>query len=233
MRNALLAIVALVVGTSSLPAQSEARWAEKLFDRKTEHDFGNVARGTQMTHKFVFKNIYAVPLDVTITSISCGCTKATTSTTNVEPHATGYIEANMNGGLFVGSRTVKVAVRFSNMSGAQPFYSTAELRVTAFSRGDITFTPGEVDFGGVRQGQAVNAQVIQVTYTGPAANDWVVNDAVTNGLPVDAKLAPPVKGRGVVQYTITVSLKPDAPVGSVKGKCFSRPTILPHRCCRC
>ena len=102
MRNAVLAVVALVTLTPMAPAQDETPWAEKLFSTKTEHDFGNVAHGTQMSHKFAFKNIYAVPLDVTISRISCGCTTAVSSTQKVEPHGSGTIDVNMNGRIFTG-----------------------------------------------------------------------------------------------------------------------------------
>jgi len=217
MRKALFAIVVLVVGASSLPAQTEAPWAEKLFDRKIDHDFGNVARGTQLNYKFVIKNIYAVPLDVKVTTITCNCTQATTSTTRVEPHGTGHIDTNMNAGLFTGSRTVRVSVQFSNDKPL--FYSTAILSVTAFSRGDIVLKPGEVNFGGVKQGQDVNPQIMQVDYIG-AVPGWAVGGIVTNGLPVDAKLEGPTMRGGAVSYKVNISLKPDAPVGSVKGEMY-------------
>ena len=66
MRKALFVMLALVAGTAAARGNDEAPWAEKLFDSKTEHDFGSVPHGAQMFHKFAFKNIYKVPLDVTI-----------------------------------------------------------------------------------------------------------------------------------------------------------------------
>jgi hypothetical protein len=211
MRNAVLAIVALVTVASALPAQSEAPWAEKLFENKTEHDFGNVAHGTQMNHKFPFKNIYKVPLEVTISRISCGCTTATTSTQKVEPHGTGVIDVNMNGRVFTGSRTVRIYVTFTNPQ----FYSTAELRVVANSRPDIVFNPGEINFGVVAQGQA-SAQDITVEYAGDFP--WKVTEVVSNGLPVEAKLEQLRTKPGLVGYKVSVSLKADAPAGALKGE---------------
>ncbi len=213
MRNAVLAVVALVTVLATSRAQDEAPWAEKLFENKTEHDFGNVAHGTLMSHKFPFKNIYAVPLEVTISRISCGCTTAATSTQKVEPHGSGTIDVNMNGRVFTGPRTVRVYVTFSSPQ----FYSTAELRVIANSRPDIVFNPGEVNFGVVAQGQG-SAQDITVEYAGVAK--WEVKEVVTNGLPVEAKLEQLRKPAGQAGYRVSISLKPDAPPGALKGEMF-------------
>ncbi|HEX5271734.1 MAG TPA: DUF1573 domain-containing protein [Gemmataceae bacterium] len=217
MRKLALVIVAVAASTSAAVAQNEAPWAEKLFENKTEHDFGSVAHGTQMLHKFAFKNIYAVPLDVTISRISCGCTTATSSVARVGTKETGTIDVNMNGRLFTGPRTVRVYVTFSNRSVTPEVFSTAELRVIANSRQDIVFNPGAVSFGVVPQGQGA-AQDITVEYAGTA--DWQVSDVVTNGLPVEAKTEKLRARPGVIAYKVSVSLKPDAPAGTLKGEMF-------------
>ncbi len=217
MRKLVFVIVAVAAFASPAAAQNEAPWAAKLFDSKTDHDFGSVAHGTQMLHKFAFKNIYAVPLDVTISRISCGCTTATTSTARVGSKEAGTIDVNMNGRLFTGPRTVSVFVTFSNRSVTPEVYSTAELRVIANSRQDIVFNPGAVSLGVVPQGQGA-AQDITVEYAG--TGDWKVTDVVTNGLPVEAKVEPLRTRPGTVGYKVSVSLKADAPAGALKGEMF-------------
>jgi hypothetical protein len=214
MRNAVLVTVAFVALAASAGGQDAAPWAEKLFDNKTEHNFGNVAHGTQMLHKFAFKNLYAVPLDVTITRISCGCTTATSSVQRVEPQGTGTIDVNMNARVFTGSRTVRVSVRFSK---GQEFYSTADLVITANSRPDIVFNPGEVNFGVVAQGQGAS-QDITVEYAG--AYDWKVKEVVANGLPVETKLEQLRTQAGLVGYKVSVSLKSDVEPGTLKGEMY-------------
>jgi hypothetical protein len=222
MRNAVFVIVTLLAGATPAAAQTEAPWAEKLFENKIEHDFGNVAHGTQMLHKFSFKNVYAVPLDVTITQISCGCTTATVSAAKVGPKEAGTLDVQMNGRLFTGSRTVYVYVRFSNFSDPQhEFFSTAKLTVSANSRQDIVFNPGAVSFGVVPQGQGAS-QEITVEYAG--TGNWQVKDVVTNDLPVEAKVEQLRTKPGVVGYKVSVSLKADAPAGSLKGEMFLKTT---------
>jgi hypothetical protein len=217
MRNAVFVIVALVAGATAARGGDEAPWAEKLFENKTEHDFGNVAHGTQMLHKFAFKNIYNVPLDVTITRISCGCTTAASSVQKVEPHGTGTIDVNMNARVFTGPRSVHVYVTFSNLQNNPQYYSTADLKITANSRTDIVFNPGEVNFGVVAQGQGAT-QDITVEYAGTF--DWKVSEIVANGLPVEAKLDQLRTQRGLVGYKVSVSLKAEAPPGVLKGEMF-------------
>jgi len=216
MRKALFVMLVLVGGVAAARGNDEAPWAEKLFDNKTDHDFGNVPHGTQMLHKFPFKNVYAVPLDVTITRISCNCTTAETSTQRVAPHGSGSIDVRMNGRVFINSRTVYVHVQFSNPQ----FYSTAALKVSANSRPDIVFNPGQVNFGVVPQGQGA-AQDITVEYAGTFP--WKVeNQVVTNGLPVEAKVELLRTDPGIVGYKISVSLKADTPPGVLKGEMFLR-----------
>ncbi len=214
MRKALFVILSVVAGAGAVRGNDDSPWAEKLFDNKTEHDFGNVPHGAQMFHKFAFKNIYAVPLDVTITRISCGCTTAAASTQRVGPHERGSIDVNMNGRVFTNARTVSVFVQFSNPQ----FYSTATLKVSANSRPDIVFNPGQVNFGVVPQGQGA-AQDITVEYAGTFP--WKVdNQVVTNGLPVEAKVDVLRTDPGVRGYRISVSLKADTPPGVLKGEMF-------------
>ena len=63
------------------------------------------------------------------------------------------------------------------------------------------------------------AQDITVEYAGTF--DWQVKDeVVTNGLPVEAKLEQLRKPAGQVGYKVSVSLKPDAPAGALKGEMF-------------
>src|SRR5436190_23373331 len=82
MRNAVLAVIILVLGTTTAGAQN---WAEKLFTKngagepEIAHDFKTVAHGAQLVHRFSITNIYAFPFDITELRVSCGCLKATSS----------------------------------------------------------------------------------------------------------------------------------------------------------
>src|SRR5437016_12574651 len=59
MRNAVLALIAVLVGSATAPAQTE-QWANKLFAKPhgegTTPDFGSIPRGTVLTHRFPMKH---------------------------------------------------------------------------------------------------------------------------------------------------------------------------------
>src|SRR5947209_8342995 len=99
MRNSVLALIALAAVTTAAPAQS---WAEKMFKEGTSHDFGSVARGAQLFHRFPMTNIYAVRLDITNVQTSCGCATVTPSKQSLEPRETAYIDVLMDGRRFTG-----------------------------------------------------------------------------------------------------------------------------------
>jgi hypothetical protein len=212
MRKIVLSMVSLVLATAPASAQETRPWAEKLFEYRTEHNFGTVARGSQLAHQFTFKNIYQVPLDITISRISCGCVTATTSTKTISKGETGAIDVKMDATPFTGVRTVRIYVTFNHPQ----YYSTAELKVTANSRQDVVFNPGQVSFGVVPQGQTPR-QAIDVEYAGTL--NWQITEAVANGLPVQVAARRKQTPRpGEVAYEVTVTLKPEAPPGALKGE---------------
>ncbi len=214
MRIAVLVTGLWLVATGAGRAQEARPWAEKLFTETgaaTAHDFGTVAHGAQLFHKFTFRNPYAVPLNVAITRVSCSCATASLTAAVVQPRETAAVDVSMNGRLFKGPKSIRVYVTFSNGQ----FFSTGELQVSANARADVVFNPGEVNFGAVAQGQAAS-QAIDVEYAGVL--DWQVREVVANGLPVQATYERLYQRPGQVGYRISVSLKPEAPAGLVKGE---------------
>lgn len=219
MRTAVIGVAIVTLATGAARAQENRPWAEKLFleaGSETSHDFKSVAHGSQLFHKFTFKNFYKVPLDVTITRVSCGCVHAVGSTKTVQPLESGTIDVTMNARQFTGARAVSIFVQFTQGQ----YFSTAELKVNAFSRTDVVFNPGQVQFGAVTQGQTVT-KVIEVDYAGTL--DWQVNRVDANGLPVEVRSERKVSQQaGQVGYKLTVTLKPEAPAGPLKGEMFLR-----------
>jgi Protein of unknown function (DUF1573) len=204
MRKVLFAWLILLAGTPVVSAQG---WANKLFKDQLSHDFGTVARGAQLYHRFPLTNLYAVPLDVT-TRVSCTCVTATPDKKTLQPRESGYIEITMDARRFNGAKSVTVFVTVG-----PTFISTAELTVTANCRADVVFNPGQVSFGSVNAGQAAS-QTIDIEYAG--ALDWRITEAITKDLPFEATYKELYRRPGQVGYQITVSLKPDVPAGVLK-----------------
>lgn len=210
----LLYVFGLLTLTGTLASAQEVRpWAEKLFDGKTTHNFGNVPHGAQLSFRFPFTNIYQVPLNVAVTRLGCGCVSATVSTPLVKSRESGFVEVNVNARIYTGPRAPKVWITFSG----EQYYSTAELQVSANSRPDVVFNPGEVNFGVVTQSQAPST-TLEVAYAGEL--NWRVTDVVANGLPVEVRLSEPLPNQPPKQvtYRLTVALRSDAPAGPLKGE---------------
>jgi hypothetical protein len=210
MRHVLFASIVLVVGAA--PATAQSPWAEKMFKDGLNHDFGSVPRGAQLAHRFVITNIYAVRMEITSLKSGCGCVTATAAKRVLEPRESTTIDVNMDARRFTGSKAVGITITVG-----PDYISSAQLRVSANSRADIVFNPGQVSFGTVTRGQAVS-QVIDVEYAGVL--DWQVTEASAKDLPVEVALEELYRRPGQVGYRVKVTLKADAAVGAIKGDLF-------------
>jgi hypothetical protein len=210
MRHVLVALI--VVGFGGASASAQSAWAEKMFKDGLTRDFGSVPRGAQLSHRFVLTNIYAVPMDITSVKSGCGCVTATAAKRSLAPRESTTIDINMDARRFTGPKTVGITITVG-----PDYISTAQLRVSANSRADIVFNPGQVTLGNVTRGQAVS-QVIDVEYAGVL--DWQVTEVSAKDLPVDVTLNELYRRPGQVGYRIKVMLKAEAPIGAVKGDLY-------------
>ncbi len=208
MRNRFLALVALAVLTASAPAQG---WADKMFPDGLTHDFGTVARGTQLLHKFKVTNIYNVRMEITSIKSACGCVTASAAKRVLAVNESTWIEVRMDARRFTGAKTVGIEVTVG-----PEYISKSQLRVSANSRGDVVFNPGQVSFGTVTRGQALT-QTIDVEYAGNL--DWQVSEVVAKDVPYNVTIAElyrqkgKLRSPGKVGYRMSVTLKEDAPAG--------------------
>lgn len=213
MRKFVLVLFAMLVSGSAALAQQSAAWADKLFAGATTHDFGIAPRGAQLKHTFKLTNIYKVPLDVTDLRVSCGCVHPDMPVKTVQPGETVNLNITMDASKFVGSKTVKIFVTVG-----PKFISTATLTVSAIARGDVAFSPSEIDFGGVQRGQTPT-KAIEIEYTGGLA-DWRVNEIVKSGTaPFELKveeLPRLVNGAPRKGYRILATMKADAAAGTIR-----------------
>jgi hypothetical protein len=208
MRKLILALALFVMAVNRLPGQN-AGWAEKMFKDGVAHDFGSVPRGAQLYHKFTITNIYAVRMEITSVQSGCACVTATISKRVLEPRETTTLDINMDGRRFTGPKTVIVRV-----SVGPEYVSTAEIKISANSRPDIVFNPGQVTFGTVPRGQTPT-HTIDVEYAGNLP--WQLKEIVVPaGFPFTVTSRELYRRPGQVGYQLLVTLKSDAPPGSVK-----------------
>jgi hypothetical protein len=205
-RKALLALVVVAAAAAAAPAQN---WAEKMFPDGVTYDFGTAPHGAQLFHQFKIKNIYAVRMEVTSITPGCGCVTATASKRVLESNEEATLDVSMDARRFTGPKSVVIRVAVG-----PEFTSSADVKVSAVSRADVVFNPGDVEFGAVDRGKAVS-QTVDVEYAGPL--DWRVSELVVpKGLPFDATEAETYRKQGRVGYQIKVTLKSDAPAGPVR-----------------
>ncbi len=119
----------------------------------------------------------------------------------------------MDGRQFAGSKTVRVLVTVG-----PKYISTATLTVSANARGDVAFSPTDIDFGNLQRGQTPT-RPIDVEYTG-SLTDWRVIEIVkSSSAPFELKveeLPRPANGPPRKGYRILATLKADPPIGSFK-----------------
>jgi len=207
------AVAAQLPSPGESPVKPPIPWANKLFlptidDDRTQmpplevvHDFGTVAKGTLLVHKFTLTNIYDAPMQVTELRRSTEALAAYPPQRIVQPNEKADFVVTLDTSKSSGpvSETVHVSV-------GPTFVSTAKLRVIANARADITLTPGSVNFGNVAQGTKAT-QTVTLEYAGKQ-KDWKLTGAVGSSL-YDTTTAD--LGRG--KFKITVTLKPEVPAG--------------------
>jgi len=218
MRKVVLALMASI-GIASSAAAQQAAWADKLFSGQTTHDFGIVGRASVVKHSFKLTNIYKVPLDISDVRVSCGCVKADAGIKSLQPGETGTINVSMDARQFIGSKTVRVFVTVESPGPGPKYLSTATLNVSANARGEVTFTPQELDFSTVQKGQ-VTSKSIDIEYTGTRADWRVVEIVKLSTAPFDLRAEElPRLPNGVVRrgYRLHATIKADPPAtGSFK-----------------
>lgn len=187
--------------TSAAPAEG------KMFG-EMNHDFGSVPRGSQLLHRFVWRNTTDKPMELVEYQRSCGCTTVSITPKVVEPGQTGQIEMLMDTKPFAGEKTVNLSLVF----GPTKLVS-AQFQVKAFSRGDIVYNPGQFSFGVINEGATPTANV-DIEYAGTL--DFKITGVAEQPPGVDVKITENYRRAGGVGYQITTTLNSDLPSGDYK-----------------
>ncbi len=201
-------MVASIVSSGSTRAAS---WADGLFS-ESNHDFGPVARGSKLRHEFFLTNRFNEPVTILDVRASCGCTTGRASVSLVPPGGAATIEAEMDTRNFVGRKATVLFVSLITASGKQ---AEARLGVVSTILSDIVFNPGTIDFGAVSRGRRAS-QTLTIDRVGQPS--WRVERMISGSRAIDASLVETVRDGQRVGYTLTVSIKPDAPAGLVRDE---------------
>ena len=194
---------ALVMVLLSVPASGQ-EWAAKMFST-TSHDFGVVARGAKAEYAFVLENPYVEEVHVAGVRASCSCTQPEVKTPTLKTHEKGVILAKFNTTAFLGPRGAALTVTFD-----KPYFAEVQLQVRGYIRGDVTLTPGIVDFGEVG---ADSQREKEVVVNCSAGEDWRIVAARCANPHLSASATEVSRGSGQATYRVVVRLDKQAPSG--------------------
>jgi hypothetical protein len=200
----------LLIGTGTGWVRAAA-WTDALFPQN-RHDFGPVPRGARVKHDFLLVNRLAEPITILNLRPSCGCTSGRASASIVGPGQTAVIEAQMDTRNFVGLKSTVLYVALMTAGGRE---AEAGLGVTAQILSDIVLNPGSIDFGTVLRGQSPT-QVLTIDRIN--GEGWRFERMISASRALNAQLVETGRKGGAVSYSLSVSLKPDAPAGSLRDE---------------
>jgi hypothetical protein len=206
-RRSLLAVPLILILNSPVFAQNPYEWAEKMFD-STSHDFGAVARGADVSHRFQVKNLYKEDVRVSNVTASCGCTSPRFDNTPIKTGESTYIDVSMDTHKFQHDKSSTVTVTFD-----QPTYAVVTIPVKVYIRTDVVLTPGSINFGAVDLGSGQDRK-IELSYAGDP--NWAITKVVTNNENLKADVKETMRQNGQVGYDLIVGLSPKAPAGYLR-----------------
>jgi hypothetical protein len=208
MRNICLysgrSAVLLTLALASAVAAASDDWAKEMFD-KTNFDFGSVARGAKVEHRFNLENIYLEDAHIAWVRASCGCTTPTITKQTLKTWEKSQVVATVDTRSFLGQKDVTITVYFD-----RPFPLETQLTIHCNIRGDVVLQPGVAQFGSLVQGVGGKCKV-HVSYAG--RNDWAISTIESPNPYLSAQATETRRGGGNVDYDVSIALRSDAPAG--------------------
>ena len=206
-RSVFGALLALTIVTLLNRPSHGQEWARKMFS-ETSHDFGTVARGAKVEHRFKIKNLYVEDIHIVGVRTSCGCTTPSLTKNVLKTWETGEVVARFNTPTFQGYRSATLTVTID-----KPMYAEVQLHVSGNIRTDIVVHPGFVDLGSVDLGQSVEKKVAVLHAGRP---DWRIVDVRSANDNFEVEILQTKRSGSDVAYDLLVRLKESAPAGYIK-----------------
>lgn len=185
-------------------------WLDSALPERS-FDFGTVARGSQLRHAFPVVNRSDREIRILEWRTKCGCTDVKVGAKSIPPGTQTTVEVTVDTTRFLGHKPSGLTLIFES-----PSYVQVDLNTSCYIRGDITVSPGQVDFGIVRRSSTPPTSTLTLTYAG-GQPDWAVTAIETETDRIEARLQD--TGRtveGYAAYSLTTTLKANAPSGYFK-----------------
>ena len=207
----LIGAVLSCLSPSIAAAQS---WVDSVLPERS-FDFGTVARASKVRHTFRLVNRLDQEIRIATWKTKCGCTEVRVGAQVIPPGTQTTIEAVIDTTKFVGYKPSGLTLVFES-----PTPLEVDLNISCFIRGDITLSPGGVDFGIVPRSSAGGkpTMTLALTYAGGLPN-WGITRIQTQSANVTVRSQELGRsGNGQVQYNLTATLDPSSLHGFVKDE---------------
>jgi len=184
-------------------------WAAAMVSQ-SEHNWGTVERGAQLSHQFTLTNSTGKEVRIKGVTPSCHCVSPMVTDYTIPPGGTSIIDARMNTSGFLGSKTVTLTVTFD-----RPRRGDLQLRVSAVSSGGANVATSELDFGVATLGQKLEKKLL-LDFTGAA--DRKIETVQFNKDKLTATFKEMERSADRVRYELTLALPDTLPVGQLEEK---------------
>jgi hypothetical protein len=186
------------------PAAKAQDWAKAMLN-EASHDFGVVATGAKVEHRFIVENIYEEDADIESVTSSCGCSIPQVNRKHLKTWEKAEILVILDTRGFRGWKDATITVKLD-----KPFPAEVQLHVHAYIRTDIVVQPGGLSFGSVVQGEKAE-QTVTISYAG--RDDWRLVKLECANSAIQARAVETHRSAGQVTYSMAVTLTPGAAPG--------------------
>jgi len=197
----------LVVWTAlAIPPAGAQDWVASAFPERS-FEFGTVARGSKLIHAFKVLNRTNQEIHIADFRTKCGCTQVRLGAREIPPGTLTVVEATVDTTKFEGFKASGLTLVID-----RPTFTEVDLNLTCFIQGQITVTPGQIDFGIVRHATQPNVSVT-LDYHGTRP-DFAISRMQTRTSDVTVKSKEVSRSPGgPAQFLLTATLKPTVPNG--------------------
>ena len=196
---------------AAMPAASAQEWARDMFDHAS-HDFGMVARGAKVEHRFTVENVFVEDAHIASARVSCGCTTPEVPTRILKTWEKAEVIVRVDTRAYLGQKDVTITVVFD-----RPFPAEVQLQIHCYIRSDVVVQPGVVQFGSVAQGTALQ-QRVSVSYSG--RSDWQIQRVECSRPGLSAQAVETGRSGGMTNYDVVVTLAANAPPGYLHDQIY-------------
>jgi Protein of unknown function (DUF1573) len=202
----------ILAGSAAGAFGQEFDWLASALPERA-HDFGTVARGSQLRYAFPLVNRSDQEIRINNWRAKCGCTNVNVGARVIPPGTQTTIEVTVDTTKFSGPKPSGLTLIFE-----RPSFVEVDLNTSCFIRSDIVTNPGQIDFGIFRRTDKLPTASLTLTYAG-GRSDWEVTKMKTRSSNVKAvfrELNRTVDGQ--INFSLSATLQPGVPNGYFKDE---------------